>query len=102
MTPSAGPKDAAPADILAKISRANATTLEKTRLRHSYDRSIIGISVVLAFLLAIGALFVYVLVAEPWKDKAEFLATTLGSVLLPVVTLVLGYYFGTEKAAQSD
>ena len=102
MTSSPVPKDANRAEVLAKIQQANETTRDKTRLRQTYDRSIIGISVVLAFLFAIGALFAHVLVADHWQDKAEFLATTLGSVLLPVVTLVLGYYFGTEKAAQSD
>lgn len=102
MTSSPVPKDANPAEVLAKIRQANATTRDKTRLRQTYDRSIIGISVVLAFLFAIGALFAYVWVADPWRDKAEFLATTLGSVLLPVVTLVLGYYFGTEKAEKAD
>jgi len=34
---------------------------------------------------------------EYWKDAAEFLVKTLSSVLLPVVTLVIGYYFGKEK-----
>ena len=71
-------------------------------MRQTYDRSIIGLSVILVFLLAIGTLFSYVLVADAWEKKAEFLATTLGSILLPVVTLVLGYYFGTERAAQSN
>ena len=101
MTHPAGQRDPDPRAIRAKIARADSASA-RTRLRQTYDRSIIGISVVLVFLLAIGALFTYVLVADTWEPKAKFLATTLGSVLLPVVTLVLGYYFGTEKAAQSN
>jgi hypothetical protein len=32
-----------------------------------------------------------------WKDAAKFFIDLLSSVLLPVVTLVIGYYFGKEK-----
>ena len=31
------------------------------------------------------------------EDAAKFLTAILSSVLLPVVTLVIGYYFGKEK-----
>ena len=37
---------------------------------------------------------------KAWNDLAEapkFLMAVLSSVLLPVVTLVIGYYFGKEK-----
>ena len=30
-------------------------------------------------------------------EPAKFLMTILSSVMLPVVTLVIGYYFGSEK-----
>jgi hypothetical protein len=33
-----------------------------------------------------------------WKEPAEFLLKVLTSVVLPIVTLVLGYYFGTAKS----
>lgn len=32
-----------------------------------------------------------------WEGPAKFLLTIISSVMLPVVTLVLGYNFGTEK-----
>jgi hypothetical protein len=32
-----------------------------------------------------------------WKDAAKFFLDLLSSVLLPVVTLVIGYYFGKEQ-----
>ena len=65
-----------------------------------------------AFVLAIVLLFAFVFIfggnpptctvipcnALDWEKPAEFLFKVLSSILLPVVTLVLGYYFGTEKA----
>lgn len=53
------------------------------------------------FLVVVVLLLLYVLagpVLYGWdaiKAPSEYAATTIGSVLLPVVTLVLGYYFGT-------
>ena len=38
--------------------------------------------------------------AETWKAKADFMLTVISSVMLPVVTLVLGFYFGTEKSKE--
>lgn len=64
----------------------------------------IGISVVAGFPTAVAALFVYVLCqgvaasdSLPWLKQAEHLERLLSSVLLPVVALVLGCCFGTEK-----
>jgi uncharacterized membrane protein len=37
---------------------------------------------------------------EAWKPMAEFMLGVISSVMLPVVTLVLGFYFGTEKSKQ--
>jgi uncharacterized membrane protein len=34
---------------------------------------------------------------EKWVEPAKFFLGILSSVLLPVVTLVIGYYFGKEK-----
>ena len=75
--------------------------------RSTIDRSLIGKSVVLTFVSTIIGLFVFVLLSAvffdggnthpTWERPAEFLLRVLSSVLLPVVTLVIGYYFGTEK-----
>lgn len=35
-----------------------------------------------------------------WEKPAEFLLSVISSVMLPIVTLVLGYYFGKEKSAK--
>ena len=58
--------------------------------------------IVWAFVIAIAGIFLLVLgsqagLATSWKEPAEFLAGIVSSVLLPVVTLVLGYYFGKDK-----
>ena len=91
----------ADAGIVAKIKRMESLTkslaLQRSHLHQTRDRFIIGISVVLFFLLTIMALVSFVLVESNWTSKAEFRATILSSILLPVVTLVLGYYFGSEK-----
>jgi hypothetical protein len=34
---------------------------------------------------------------DTWNDPSKFFLALLSSVLLPVVTLVIGYYFGKEK-----
>jgi cytochrome bd-type quinol oxidase subunit 1 len=66
--------------------------------------------IIWAFVVAVAAIFVLVLGdlfmtfdCKPpencvhWKDPSKFLLEIVSSVLLPIVTLVLGYYFGKEK-----
>ena len=85
----------------------NVQTLEvdaesaKTR-----DRSAIARWVVIAFLGVVVGVLAYALLGAFYKDwdavklPAEYAVGTISSVLLPVVTLVLGYYFGTsDKSA---
>jgi hypothetical protein len=38
----------------------------------------------------------------PWKEPAEFLLQVLTTAVLPIVTLVLGYYFGTQAAEDEE
>lgn len=69
----------------------------------SRDRSYLGRTVVRASIGAVMILIVYVLVApllaaggwETIKIPAEYALKIVSSVLLPLVTLVLGHYFGT-------
>ncbi|MFQ5776039.1 MAG: hypothetical protein ACE5GS_16080 [Kiloniellaceae bacterium] len=67
----------------------------------SEDRSRIAKLIVWLFLIAclgtLGFIVVSVLWSVGgWEIGAERMATILSSVILPVVTLVIGYYFGTE------
>jgi len=67
------------------------------------DRSLIAKVIVFAFVGLIGLVVLAAIVGAYFFDwdslvgAAKFLADILGSVMLPVVTLVIGYYFGKEK-----
>ncbi len=69
------------------------------------DRSAIPRWVVAVFLAVIVAVLAYVLIGPlvyGWdliESPAKYAVTTMGSLLLPVVTLVLGYYFGTSEGS---
>ena len=76
---------------------------EYAQRRQQDDRSLIAKLIVYAFVGLIGFVIMVFSVAvlfKTWNDLAEaakFLMAILSSVLLPVVTLVIGYYFGKEK-----
>ena len=71
--------------------------------RRAGDRSFIAKLIVWAFVILIAWVVVSATVGTyffPWErltEPAKYLMTVLGSVMLPVVTLVIGYYFGKEK-----
>lgn len=66
------------------------------------DRSLIAKVIIGAFVVLVGWLVIVVSVGAylfDWatiSEPAKFLMTILSSVLLPVVTLVLGYYFANK------
>ncbi|MCG8507135.1 MAG: hypothetical protein MI755_21190 [Sphingomonadales bacterium] len=88
------------------------------RRQHAKDQSRIAWVIIWAFVASLGVVFLIVLLQwavplecvaitdgdktevtcpdAPWKPPAEFLLAAISSVMLPVVTLVLGYYFGKE------
>ena len=67
------------------------------------DRSAIAKIIVWAFVVLMAWTVVAVTLGmiffewEALSEPAKFLMTILSSVMLPVVTLVIGYYFGAEK-----
>ena len=73
------------------------------RRQQADDRSFIAKLVAWSFVLFIGWVVVLTTIGAAmfdWNDIAEpakYLMTILGSVMLPVVTLVIGHYFGKEK-----
>ena len=116
MAPPPGASDPALAEIRKSLSAAEtriaeqreSSSDEETR-RRGRDRSQIARLIVWLFAVAV----VLVLVALPalaftikdgefWNRVVERLVTFVASVLLPVVTLVIGYYFGTEQLRKSD
>jgi cytochrome bd-type quinol oxidase subunit 1 len=87
---------------------------DQIKKRRAMDQSRIAWVIIWAFVVAIGSIFLLVFGGllfapecregqlgcdpERWKEPAIFLLGIVSSVLLPVVTLVLGYYFGKEKS----
>jgi len=76
---------------------------QRQQERQQDDRSLIAKLVVWAFVVLMGVVVVivaYGTFAIGWEklvEPAKFLLSILGSVMLPVVTRVIGYYFGKEK-----
>ena len=75
----------------------------------SQDRSKIAKRIIWLFMIAsLGTiLFIAYAVlwsatppASGWENAAQLMVTILSSVILPVVTLVIGYYFGSEAKEQ--
>jgi len=94
----------------AEVAGAETTAEEKDRLVTSQDRSMIARWIVIGFMAVIAGLLAYVTLgligdylraggAAKWTEGAALIKDVLSSVLLPVVTLVIGFYFGVEKKA---
>jgi hypothetical protein len=93
----------------SKVALQQDTVASEEQRRRGRDRSQIARLIVYLF----TASFLIVLVTVPllalvprleplWAVLTEKLVTLISSVLLPVVTLVIGFYFGTEQGAQGD
>ncbi len=76
------------------------------------SRSLIANLVIITYVVVTLAIFVFVIllfwfdtpcqtgqetVCTDWQPAGEFLLKVLTSAVLPIVTLVLGYYFGVAK-----
>lgn len=72
-----------------------AATLDRAKRRWIATLVVWAFLASLAFLLA--ATTWLVLDGRDWKAPAEFLLSVIAQVLLPVVTLVVGFYFGSER-----
>jgi len=86
---------------------------DQIKKRRAKDHSRIAWVIIWAFVIAIGSIFLFVfgyllfasgceagrVDCDPrrWEQPATFLLGIVSSVLLPVVTLVLGYYFGKGR-----
>ena len=76
--------------------------------KHAQDQSDIARLIVWLFAISFALIAGAIAVAfwrednSGWISLAETLTGMLSSILLPIVTLVIGYYFGTEKRKQGD
>ena len=86
-----------------QTNRAVKDWQQRQQERQQDDRSLIAKIIVWAFVLLMGVVILIVAVGtfligwDNLSEPAKFLMSILGSVMLPVVTLVIGYYFGKEK-----
>ncbi len=110
------------ADVTSAISSVESLVSkaeEGASKLEGQDRSAIAQKVVFLYIGAVVACFIFTigifwfLVPCPptapgsssspqaclaWKEPADYLLQVLTTAVLPIVTLVLGYYFGTAKA----
>jgi hypothetical protein len=89
-------------------AQASATTLDSAtealaRLKIGQDRSKIVVIVFYVYSGVIGATMLYLLYRAFFCKERVFdnFAEIMKIAVIPIVTLVIGYYFGSEKAAQS-
>lgn len=74
--------------------------------RRDRDRRHIALAVVWAFIVALASAIAFVALFTGFKPgawyqikpAADFLTGLISTVLLPIVTLVLGHYFGSHQA----
>lgn len=104
-------------NLLEKLSsefegtRSGLSATEEAQRRTSRDRSLIAKCIVRLYVFAVAvvilvvmAIFAYVvhlnettpLTTADWKELVAGLVNILSVTVLPVVTLVLGFYFGTQ------
>lgn len=86
--------EAATVDILGNVD-------DEIKRLSSQDRSRIAKIIVWLFFVTCIATLAFIAAATfwggaEWATGAELMITILSSIILPVVTLVIGYYFGAE------
>jgi ABC-type dipeptide/oligopeptide/nickel transport system permease component len=112
------------AELRARFDAVEGTVEQVEKTAEAYkkkDRSRIAQTVVSLYAGVVAACFAFVIVifvigtywktlcgtppaagCVPWQEPAEFLLKVLTTAVLPIVTLVLGYYFGTAKAEEEE
>ena len=99
------------ADLDSEFAQAEQTVKqgkkafeENLRRLQADDRSHIAKLIVWAFVILMAVVVLAISIAtvaqSDWSkisEPAKFLMSILSSVMLPVVTLVIGHYFGKEK-----
>ena len=117
--PSASDLDQFLGQIEAKVRQSDETVetaaervSAENQRRMGRDRSWIAITIIVTYALAVGGAILFILISAPacdstdaagcttivgeWKTQAELLQNLIVTAVLPIVTLMLGFYFGTE------
>jgi len=83
------------------VKRSEKAVEDLAQRQQADDRSHIAKLIVWAFVLLMGIVVAAVIVnLSNWNaisESAKFLLAILSSVMLPVVTLVIGHYFGSKQ-----
>jgi len=72
----------------------------RTELQHAEDRSLIVKLVIIRYVLAVGAIILYLMVRGGICSDESTVASIFDVIkigVLPIVTLVMGYYFGSAR-----
>lgn len=86
-----------------KAEQSKKALQDRLQRQQADDRSLIAKIIVWAFIILMGVVVLAAIIAtfylgwDKFVEPGKFLMGILGSVMLPVVTLVIGYYFGKEK-----
>ena len=99
----------------ADFSRVMSAS-EDGQLRANKDRSFISWAIVTLYVIGVAGILIFLAIHYPvsdcekgdicadamesWKALSAVLLKIVSVVILPVVTLVLGFYFGSRKAKQ--
>lgn len=87
--------------VISKAVKLTADILTDDVGRQNDDRSWIARRIMLIFTTVVTLVIVFNLVrgfqTGQWDKAAEAIAEVLKTTMLPIVTLVLGYYFGQSS-----
>lgn len=106
----------AASDFVSTIEGQEKKAAAANERRKGRDRSYISLIIIGTYSLAVIGMFAYILGTVPscaglpdadtckavvasWDRQAELLLNVIVTAVLPIVTLMLGFYFGTERAA---
>jgi hypothetical protein len=85
-----------------KVVQSEKALEERVARQQADDRSLIAKIIVWAFVVLVCITVLAAIASTFWHgwsefvEPAKFLMSILGSVMLPVVTLVIGYYFSSK------
>lgn len=101
-------------DSFEQSAEAVRTASEVNKERMGKDRSWIAKSIIFTYAAAIVGAVLYILFSVPactvsdcageesaWAQQGELLMNLIVTAVVPIVTLMLGFYFGTEGSDNS-
>ena len=89
-------------DAEEKAKASQKALDDRLARQKSDDRSLIAKAIIWAFIGMVSVVVLAVMLGtfylgwEKLIEPGKFLMVILGSIMLPVVTLVIGYYFGNK------